>query len=39
MNNLLEGLDNPLAVLPGVVVLGILRQNDLGEPEFAARLL
>ena len=34
-----ESFDDPLPVLPGVVVFGVLRQNDFGQPKLVARIL
>ena len=36
---LLECFDHPLSMLPGVIVLCILRQDDLSESQLAAWLL
>ena len=34
-----ESFDDPLPVLPGVVVFGVLWQNDFGQPKLVARIL
>lgn len=34
----LEGLEGPLSVFPGMVVLGILTEDDLSQPELLATI-